>query len=232
MASMRLFHGSAHPVKVPKLELCRPNNDYGRAFYCTEDRDLACEWACPDGKTDGVVNEYLLDTEGLRFLDLDEYSVLHWIGVLLADRPLDKEWNTAEDARRLLVAYALDVSAYDVVAGYRADDSYFAIARAFVSGAISDRTLEKALRLGELGRQVALRTTAALDALTFVGTERVDARVWGKRRMKRDSQARAAFLQMKRDEGAHLRPSEAVPRHGDQGIWIYDIKEDGSDVAR
>ena len=76
---MILWHGSSEIVKQPRLELCRPYNDYGAGFYCTEHEDLAKEWACP-GEADGFANRYELATDKLAILDLSssEYSVLTW----------------------------------------------------------------------------------------------------------------------------------------------------------
>lgn len=38
---MKIYHGSAVEVPKPLLSKGKPNNDYGRGFYCTEDVDMA-----------------------------------------------------------------------------------------------------------------------------------------------------------------------------------------------
>lgn len=38
---MILWHGSSEIIKQPRLELCRPYNDYGAGFYCIEHEDLS-----------------------------------------------------------------------------------------------------------------------------------------------------------------------------------------------
>lgn len=43
MAQIELFHGSRALVEKPQLAKCRPFNDYGPAFYCTESLELAKE---------------------------------------------------------------------------------------------------------------------------------------------------------------------------------------------
>ena len=66
-----LWHGSSHVIKHPEYGLGKPNNDYGRGFYCTRSIELAKEWACA-GLDDGFANRYTLATNGLTFLGLSQ----------------------------------------------------------------------------------------------------------------------------------------------------------------
>lgn len=50
-ASIELWHGSSHVIKHPEYGLVKPNNDYGRGFYCTRSVELAKEWASRDWMT-------------------------------------------------------------------------------------------------------------------------------------------------------------------------------------
>lgn len=195
---MRIFHGSAVVVGHPSLDKCRPHNDYGPGFYCTEVRELACEWACNRPGRNGFCNSYELDEAGLVVLDLDEHEngVLAWLAVLMQNRIFDMEWNAEQAKQEFLEGYRIDLSPYDLVCGYRADDSYFGIARAFVQGSITDRQAAWALRLGELGRQVVLRSPRAFGALRFLGADSVRAAEWYPRCNARDKSARQAFADM------------------------------------
>ncbi len=65
MAQIELFHGSRALVEKPQLAKCRPFNDYGPAFYCTESLELAKEWACNLGE-DGIANCYGWSSTGWR----------------------------------------------------------------------------------------------------------------------------------------------------------------------
>ena len=47
-----IYHGSQQIVEVPKYGVGKTYNDYGQGFYCTENIELAKEWACPV-KNDG-----------------------------------------------------------------------------------------------------------------------------------------------------------------------------------
>lgn len=54
-----LYHGSKDIIKQPEHNKGARNNDYGRGFYCTEEIELAKEWACKN-QQDGYVNKYEL----------------------------------------------------------------------------------------------------------------------------------------------------------------------------
>ena len=82
-----LWHGSSRVIKHPEYGLGKPNNDYGRGFYCTRSVELAKEWACA-GLDDGFANRYTLATNGLTFLDLSQlpYTILNWLALLVENR--------------------------------------------------------------------------------------------------------------------------------------------------
>lgn len=198
-----IYHGSSKEVHQPTYGAGNPRNDYGLAFYCTELKELACEWACPT-EADGVVNEYELDCTGLRLLDLnsEEYSVLSWLAALVQNRQIGQMLPLATQMQELLLdQYAVDFLAADVVYGYRADDSYFSFARAFLNNTISVESLEQALFLGGLGYQVALRSKKAFKHIRFVGAESVSGATWNPRRVERDTLARQAFERIQQEQG-------------------------------
>ena len=193
---MKLYHGSTVPVQKPLLELCRPNNDYGAGFYMTQDNALASEWACKSLSDCGVVSEYRLKLDGLCMLDLDTdpYTVLNWIAVLMANRKVNFNGGADRAAtRRFIERYRVDMDAADVVAGCRADDSYFQIARAFTLGLINVQDLERVLKLGGLGRQIVLKSKKAFDAIEFVRASPVETGVWYRRRQRRLMAANEEF---------------------------------------
>lgn len=149
MAQIELFHGSRALVEKPQLAKCRPFNDYGPAFYCTESLELAKEWACNLGE-DGIANCYRLELDGLALLDLNapQYCILHWLAVLLRYRQVSLASPTLKaGAAWLLEHYAIDLEPFDIVRGYRADDSYFSFARAFLRNEITLEQLTRAKRL-------------------------------------------------------------------------------------
>lgn len=193
---MRIYHGSPFEIPQPLLSRGKPNNDYGRGFYCTEDIDMAREWACKGKEPPGFANEYDLSMEGLSVLDLSspEYTILNWMAVLLANRTFDLDTDVAIEVRDYLVEnFMPPIAEADVVKGYRADDSYFNYADSFVNNALSLRRLDEALHLGQLGMQVALRTERAFDNLSYLGAETVAWDVYHPRYASRDADARSQW---------------------------------------
>lgn len=90
--------------------------------------------------------------------------------------------------------FYIDTSPYDIIRGYRADDSYFSFAQDFISGTISLRKLSEAMKLGKLGEQIVLMSKDAFDNLSFTGSESADAATYWNLKNKRDSSARASYL--------------------------------------
>lgn len=195
MAIIRLLHGTDHIIKTPVYSLGKPHNDYGQGFYCTEVLEMAKEWACKENK-DGFVNEYDFNTDGLKVLDLldGKHSVLNWIALLLKNRIFTLQDEIAIDARNYIIEhYSVDLSNYDVVIGYRADDSYFSYAQSFVSNTLPLRSLNLALKLGKLGVQTVLISEKAFKNITFVDAEPVEKEEYYPKFLSRDTTARTTY---------------------------------------
>lgn len=198
-----LFHGSDAIVVSPEYGKGKPANDYGRGFYCTENKELAKEWACKAG-TNGYVNQYTIDTAGMKLLNLngEEYSILNWLAVLTKHRSYWQQGSIAEEAKAYLQEwFYVDVSKADIVVGYRADDSYFAFAQDFVSGAISLRKLDESMHLGKRGEQIVLKSKKAFSALRFEGSEPVEADIYYPLKTERDRAAQKAYREHRSASG-------------------------------
>lgn len=192
---IKLYHGSDHVIKVPDIKIDNIHNDYGKGFYCTQDYDMACEWACKKGD-DGFVNEYRFDIDDLKVLNLldDKYSILNWIAILLKYRTFRLETDFAIETREYLIDhFAIDLDGYDVVIGYRADDSYFRYAQSFIANTLPLGILNKALYLGKLGKQVVVISKKGFDCLDYVDSYPVSTDVYYPRFIERDTNARASY---------------------------------------
>ncbi len=195
MNKIELLHGTDHIIEVPDINKGNPRNDYGKGFYCTRLPEMAREWACKQN-TDGFSNRYELDMTGLKILNLTDnnHTVLNWIAVLLRHRTLTLDSEIAVDAKNYIIEqYSIDTSEYDVIVGYRADDSYFRYAESFVENGLSLRSLNRALHLGKLGEQTVLISEKAYGQIKFIDAEPVDRTVYYPKFVARDTKAREAY---------------------------------------
>lgn len=199
--SVRLYHGSEVIVERPEFGKGARHNDYGKGFYCTENPELAREWACAKQKN-GYVNIYDLDITGLRVLNLNDpqYNILNWLAILADNRTYWQNGSISEDAKDYIkMHFLLDISGYDVIIGYRADDSYFSFAQDFVAGVISLEKLSEAMRLGKLGEQIVLKSLKAFGQIEFVGCENVDVDVYYARKIERERDARREYRRRRKE---------------------------------
>lgn len=196
-----IYHGSQQIVKVPAYGIGKTYNDYGQGFYCTEDVELAKEWACPI-KNNGYANKYKLHLDGLNVMHLtkDTFNILNWIAILLKHRVFDINSSIGNNAREyLLNEFLPDTADVDIIVGYRADDSYFSFAEDFVNNTISIRDLNAAMQLGKLGEQIVLISPEAFRQIEFLDYEIADYRKYYYKRSDRDKQARTEYQQHKKD---------------------------------
>ncbi len=194
-----IYHGSSEVRGRPQFGFGNPKNDYGLGFYCTEDPDLAKEWGVTDGQ-DGYANKYELDATSLSCLDLSDpkYNILHWITILLMNRVFTLKNDITKQGRRYLIEhFSLPYEKYDIIKGYRADDSYFAYAESFLNNTISCQRLSEALRLGNLGEQIVVKSQKAFSSLRFSGYEIAKSDIYYPLRKIRNEEARMAFLSNK-----------------------------------
>ena len=169
-----LYHGSQFIIDKPEYGKGKIHNDYGRGFYCTKHKELAKEWAVSEN-INGYINAYEIDMSKLKILDLrnDCYSILHWLALLLDNREFSVRSPVALRGRQFILEnYLIDTTEYDLIIGYRADDSYFSFARDFINNTISVEQLNYAMKLGELKEQYVLVSQKAFENITYWGQSR------------------------------------------------------------
>lgn len=197
MSKLILYHGSTAIIEKPILGKGKLYNDYGRGFYCARHMELGKEWACTDG-VDGYVNRYEMETVGLNILHLssEKYTILHWLAILMECRKIRLSTPIMKkSADWLRENFLIDIGEYDVITGYRADDSYFSFVRAFVNNEISLKQLSYAMELGKLGEQFVLKSPKAFERIKFVSYELADYKVYYVRRKARDEKRGQHIMQ-------------------------------------
>ncbi len=217
-----IYHGSEKNIETPIFGAGKKHNDFGLGFYCTQSVELAKEWAVSSLR-DGFSNEYSLHTEYLKILNLNssEYTILNWIAILVEHRLFSLKTPVARRAKKYLIDnFSVNVNMYDVITGYRADDSYFDYAESFLNNAISVEQLARAMRLGKLGEQIVIKSQYAFSRLQYKGFEIAKKEEYYDLRKARDDNANQMYLAMLEEE--------------DDGLYIQDIIRGGitNDDAR
>lgn len=159
MGKMILYHGSPNEMIHPIYGLGEDKHDYDRGFYLTANIELAKEWAvCRPDQSNGWVHKYELETDDLRILDFQQLNVLSWLAELMKHREASDSKRYRVLAVKFIDKYGIDTDGYDVIKGWRADASYFYIAKAFVRDEIDVDILEELLFLGDLGIQYCIKS--------------------------------------------------------------------------
>ncbi len=215
---MIIYHGSKNIIEKPEFGKGNAKNDYGLGFYCTENIELAKEWACVDNETNGYANRYEIDMTRYKVLNLckDEYNILNWMAILLKFRTFDVINPISVQAKKyLLENFYIDVEDYDVIIGYRADDSYFSFAKDFINNTITVRQLAEAMKLGELGVQIVLKSKKAFEDVKFIDCEPAECMEYYIKRVSRDKKARETYLNGYRQESLS------------DGLFVMDVIRKG-----
>ena len=162
------------------------------------------------------LSDQLTYTEYLNILNLNspDYTILNWIAVLVAHRVFAIKTPVARRAKRYLIDnIGINVNAFDLITGYRADDSYFDYAESFLNNAISVDQLSQAMRLGKLGEQIVIKSKFALSRLKYEGFESAEQKQYYALRKARDDEANRHYLEMLEEES--------------DGLYIQDIMRGG-----
>lgn len=199
MGKIILYHGSPNRVVTPQCGLGEDKHDYGKGFYLTEKKELAKEWAvCRPDERNGWLHKYELDNTDLKVLDFQEYNVLAWLAELMKHRDASDSRRYKVLSKKFIAEYGIDTDGYDVIKGWRANASYFYIAREFVRDNIDIEILEELLSLGGLGIQYCIKSKLAYSKLTEVeeGLISVDYSEFNEKYNERDIIARKKMREL------------------------------------
>ena len=166
MGKIILYHGTPNKIVTPVFGGGEEKHDYGKGFYLTENIELAKEWAvCRPQEANGWVHKYELDCDSLKIFDFQESSFMAWLAELMKHRDAAESKRYKMLAAKFIDKYGIDTSNYDVIKGWRANASYFYIAKEFVRDNIDVEILEELLSLGGLGIQYCIKSKLAYENL-------------------------------------------------------------------
>lgn len=188
-----IYHGSDHEIIKPTFGFGKADNDYGLGFYCCSQKSLAEEWASKIEGIPGIVNKYEIVDDNLKVLDLTRPPFddpFYWIAILVHFKRLPSKLISqySREIKYLEDNYYLDVTQYDVIIGYRADDNYFQFPQALIRSEILLSTLKEVFTLGELGTQYVLVSEKAFSKIKFVESfdSKLDYKIYRKRKDNAD----------------------------------------------
>ena len=199
MENITLFHGTPNKIVVPEYGKGEEKHDYGKGFYLTESIDLAKEWAvCRPNEENGFVHQYELETDELKILSFQEEGVLAWLAELMKHRDASDSRRYRMLSKKFIDRYGVNTDKYDVIKGWRANASYFYIAKEFVRDKIDMDILEELLSLGGLGIQYCIKSELAFSKLHEVenGLQTVKYDEFNEKYNQRDITARQKMYEL------------------------------------
>ena len=190
-----IYHGSQNIITTPEFGKGKPYNDYGKGFYTTRNINLAGEWAVLHSNNDGYINEYSFDYSGLKLLKLDALPLEKWVAVLMECRKGSYNDVVQERMNRFFKLFGIEITEYDVIEGWRANDAFFSYVRDFLNLALSFEKLQEAMKLGDYGTQICLKSKKAFnnERLKFVRYHKASAVQYYTSAIVRDNDARRAY---------------------------------------
>lgn len=101
----------------------------------------------------------------MKILDFQGQGVLAWLAELVKHRDAADSKRYRMLAKKFIEKNGVNTEEYDVIKGWRANASYFYIAKEFVRDNIDMDILEELLSLGGLGIQYCIKTELAYSKL-------------------------------------------------------------------
>ncbi len=195
---MLLYHGSPNKIVVPKFGLGQERHDYGKGFYLTEDLTLAKEWAvCRPERESGFVHSFELDTDGLNIFYFEKEDILCWLCELMKHRDAADSKRYRMLSSKFIEKYGKDTDSVDVIRGWRANASFFYIAKAFVRDEVDIDILKELMQLGGLGSQFCIKSEKAYQHLHKIGQViLVDYHEFNAKYNERDANARIRMKEL------------------------------------
>ena len=134
----------------------------------------------------------------MRILDFQEHNILSWLAELMKHRDASDSRRYKVLSKKFIDEYGIDTSEYDVIKGWRANASYFYIAKEFVRDNIDIDILEELLSLGGLGIQYCIKSELAYSKLQEVkeGLLSVDYTEFREKYNQRDISARQRMREL------------------------------------
>lgn len=151
MENKILYHASKQVVEYPEIRKAKYTKDFSWGFYCTGHYKQAVRWA-NRGKGSPVINQYSYRPDGSLSILKFEGMTDEWLDFIARCR-------SGESHR------------YDIVEGPMANDTIWNYVNDFLVGNITRKQFWVLAEFRHPTHQISFHTLAALDCLTFEGSE-------------------------------------------------------------
>ena len=112
--------------------------------------------------------------------------------------------------RDLIENFSVNINAFDLIIGYRADDSYFDYAESFLNNGITVEQLAQAMRLGKLGEQIVIKSPFAFSNLKYEGFTVAEKEQYYVSRKSRNDEANRLYFEMLEQESDGLYMQDII----------------------
>lgn len=146
---------------------------------------MASEWSvCNPVEKNGWVHKFMLDTHELKILDFEKYDILSWLAELMKHRDADTGRRYKVLAPRFIEKYQIPTEGYDVIKRWRANASYFYIAKCFVRDEVD--MYEKAILFQDQQTAEKILGTDDVAEIKTLGrmVQNFDEEIWREKREK------------------------------------------------
>lgn len=153
---MILYHASKEIVEFPEVHKSKYTKDFSRGFYCTSNYEQAMRWA-----TRG---------EGTPIIILYSYEPDNTLSILKFSEMTDEWLDFIANCRRG------KLHRYDIVEGPMADDTVWNYVNDYLHVDMTREQFWSFAKFKYPTHQISFHTLAALNCLTFEGSEIVNDR--------------------------------------------------------
>lgn len=152
VVSMHLYHVGFDSIPYPDIHYGRKNADFGQGFYLTDDKEFSYRWAKEKSGSDTILNEYELDTAGLKVTTFCR----------------DKDWfDYIYDNRN----HKPDLVNGDVIIGPIANDIIYDVLGITTSGVLPKEDSMKLLLIGPEYKQIVIKSERAVNQLKWIRSD-------------------------------------------------------------
>lgn len=138
-------------------------HNFGDGYYATNNAGLALDMIDRFNSSNDIhLQTFRMNLAGLKVIDFDELDNLNWLAEVL--------WNRQKDLAKheIVPMYKVDTQMCDIIIGRRPGQSYFTVARSFLTGEISLQKMNNLLDIWEDGSLYVIKQQEAFNRLEFL----------------------------------------------------------------